>query len=260
MFVPRLPFPEISSSPSFQQRQEVIRQIRAAIKGSWDDVVKIYEAQRDVAHKAKITKMGYTALHIAVSDGEEDIVEKLVKTVSNVPGALEVKNNAGNTPLHIAAATGNIRMCRRIVGSIERGSQLVKIQNNDGETPLFMAALHGKKDTFLYLNSLVYLDENISSPYVRRTSDGNTILHCAIEGEYLDLAFQRIHLYKADLVNSVNEEGITPLHVLATKPSAFRSGCKLGPWRGIIYECKYGNSGIYWTRYASKPIRICSRD
>lgn len=184
MLVPRLPFPEISSSPSFQQRQEVIRKIRAAIRGSWDDVVTIYERQTDVAHKAKITKMGYTALHIAISDGKDDIVEKLVKTVSNVPGALEVKNNAGNTPLHIAAATGNIRMCMCIVESINTGSQLVEIRNNDGETPLFMAALYGKKDTFLYLNSLVYSNQNISRLFVRRTSDGNTILHCAIEGEY----------------------------------------------------------------------------
>lgn len=53
-----------------------------------------------------------------------------------------------------------------------------------------------------------------------------------------DLAFQIIKLY-TDLANSVNEQGISPLHLLAAKPSAFKSGSHLSPTDRIIYHCKY---------------------
>lgn len=53
-----------------------------------------------------------------------------------------------------------------------------------------------------------------------------------------DLAFQIICLYE-DLVNYVNEEGYSPLHLLASKPSAFKSGSHLRPFKRIIYYCKY---------------------
>lgn len=53
---------------------------------------------------------------------------------------------------------------------------------------------------------------------------------------YVDLAFQIIHLY-GELVNCVNDEGLPPLHLLASKPSAFRSGSRLGRIQTIIYHC-----------------------
>ena len=54
------------------------------------------------------------------------------------------------------------------------------------------------------------------------------------------LAFKIIEKYK-ELVDSVNENGHTPLHVLATKPAAFASGHyhDLGPFRRFVYDhCK----------------------
>ena len=54
-----------------------------------------------------------------------------------------------------------------------------------------------------------------------------------------DLASRIIHLYEEKLVNSFNEKGWTPLHLLASKPSAFGSGSHLGGWFKMIYYCKY---------------------
>lgn len=53
-----------------------------------------------------------------------------------------------------------------------------------------------------------------------------------------DLAFQIIDLY-GDLVNSVNEDGLTPLHLLANKPSVFKSGGRLGRFEALVYYGKY---------------------
>ncbi|KAK1558575.1 hypothetical protein Q3G72_004079 [Acer saccharum] len=83
-----------------------------------------------------------------------------------------------------------------------------------------MAASHGHKHAFLCLHSLCGPGKGYD--YSRR-NNGETILHCAISGDYFDLAFQIIHSYEK-LVNSVNERGFSPLHLLAAKPSAFRSG------------------------------------
>ena len=54
------------------------------------------------------------------------------------------------------------------------------------------------------------------------------------------LAFQIIKTYE-ELVHSVNEKGYSPLHVLATKPAAFKSGDRdLGRFRRFLYNyCKY---------------------
>ncbi|ONH93513.1 hypothetical protein PRUPE_8G235300 [Prunus persica] len=205
-----------------------------AMKSQWKEVVRTYRLNPE-AHKAKITRTGDTALHIAVSDRQEDHVEELVKLIS--PDKLERQNERGNTPLHFAASMGNLRMCACIA---ERHPLLVGAPNDDNETPLFLAALHGKKNAFLCLH-YIYIKspdrEQKRFNYCRR-KDGDTILHCAISGDYFDLAFQIIKLY-TDLANSVNEQGISPLHLLAAKPSAFKSGSHLSPTDRIIYHCIY---------------------
>lgn len=53
-----------------------------------------------------------------------------------------------------------------------------------------------------------------------------------------DLAFRIIHMYEK-LVNYVNDQGLSPLHILASKPSAFRSGSHIGGWYKLIYHSKY---------------------
>ena len=55
---------------------------------------------------------------------------------------------------------------------------------------------------------------------------------------HADLAFQIIHL-DPKLVNLVNERGISPLHCLASRHTAFKSGFHLRPYYNIIYHCKY---------------------
>ncbi|XAR61167.1 hypothetical protein NMG60_11034795 [Bertholletia excelsa] len=197
-----------------------------AMKSNWHEVKKIYSEHAEVRN-ARITRSGDTALHIAVSDGQEEVVKDLVELIPEEK-YLAVQNDEGNTPLHLAAAFGNVRMCTCIA---TRDPELIGIRNEEKETPFFVAALNGKKEAFLCLHTLCGSTKGYD--YCRR-SDGNSILHCAINGEYFDLAFQIIHLYK-DLVNFVNEEGLSPLHVLANKPSAFSSGTNLGWLDNIIY-------------------------
>ncbi|KAH7510490.1 hypothetical protein FEM48_ZijujUnG0123300 [Ziziphus jujuba var. spinosa] len=224
----------MQTSLSFQLENKKRDLFKLAMKGEWKQVVHIY-AVESKTHEVKITRSGDTALHVAVSDGQEDIVEQLLEIISregpvHAEKVLLTKNESGNTPLHIAASMGNVRMCSCI--AIVKPS-LIGAFNNDRETPFFLTALHGKKEAFLCLHQ--NCEPGQGSSYCRRMG-GKTILHCAIAGDYFYLAFQIIHLYK-ELVNSMNERGFTPLHVLASKPSAFKSGSNLGLWNSILYHC-----------------------
>ncbi|KAM1278869.1 hypothetical protein ACFX13_031821 [Malus domestica] len=205
-----------------------------AMRSKWKAVVRIYRLNKE-AHGAKITKSCDTALHVAVSDGQEEHVKELVNQITGKE--LEIQNERGNTPLHIAAWMGNETMCSFLANA---HPSLVTTFNVDNETPLFLAAVYGKKDAFLCMHRIYTptLDDPRKRYNYCRRNNGDTILHCAISGDYFDLAFQIIHLYE-DLVNSVNAQGFSPLHLLATKPSAFKSGSHLSRFQEIIYHCIY---------------------
>lgn len=143
------------------------------------------------------------------------------------------------------------------IASVEHS--LVGSRNHDGETPLFLAALHGNKDAFLCLHSFC----DCTTDHCRRSKDGQTILHCAIMGDFFELAVHIIKLYK-ELVNSVNVQGFTPLHLLATKPSAFKSGTHLGRWKMIVYHCIFVDEmridpKSFLRALPTKPLSICRR-
>ncbi|XP_034696403.1 uncharacterized protein LOC117922375 isoform X3 [Vitis riparia] len=209
-----------------------VKLFNCAMQSDWEGVVRICE-QHPSAHKAIIPASGETILYMAVSDEEEKIVEELVEQISKSElDALKIGNEEGDTPLHLAASIGNIKMCKCIT---DKDRKLVGFPNNKAETPLFLAALRGQKDAFLFLHGMCESSERAN--YCRR-DDGRNILHCVIDEEYFDLAFQIIHHY-GDLVDSVDENGLTPLHLLASKPTAFKSGTPLSWFERIIYHCVY---------------------
>ncbi|XP_058084578.1 uncharacterized protein LOC131232365 [Magnolia sinica] len=212
---------------------------RLAMESKWKEVLYMYKTYTQIQGE-KITSSEDTLLHIAVTDDKTYIVRALVNAVSENK-ILEMRNDMGNTPLHLAAATGKVEMCKCL---IEKHWQLIEIRNKEGETPLFVAALHGKNEAFLYL--LFQCPTGKQSEYWRR-SDGNSILHVAISGEYFGLAFEMMKKctkispekstnVSVDLANIRNERGQTPLHVLASNPSAFESGSHLRRLEKFIYH------------------------
>ena len=175
--------------------------INNTLAGKWQEVLDLYEKYKYSAILAKINTSGDTALHIAVSIAEEDIVEKLVLLIADIlESGLWIKNNDGNTPLHVAASTRKLRICILIA---DRAQISGDVRNNAGESPLFLAAFHGHKEIFLCLHKLLVesapnsntasnakpdTDTATINPFYRR-NDGETILHCAIRWEYFGKHF-----------------------------------------------------------------------
>ena len=181
-----------------------------AMSDGWDKVIEIY-TRNPVAHCAKITNSGDTALHIAVIGGKKKTVEQLVSLMSleEAAKALRVKNERGYTPLHLAAFVGNASLCDCLaskgysdeefrnssgneqdknnqnspekIGAEYEKCCILGERDKENETPLFLAAAMGKTDAFLCLHDHV-LPRYRKSYY--RGNKGDTILHVAISGEY----------------------------------------------------------------------------
>ncbi|XP_075653938.1 uncharacterized protein LOC142624297 [Castanea sativa] len=205
----------------------------------WRKVVNLYKEHGISAITSKINTTGDTAFHLAVSMAPQRIVEKLLEIMKSSESGLRVTNNEGNTPLHVAASSGKLETSILLA---KFDGFLGGVRNNRGESPLFSATYHGKKEIFLYLHHTLHPEtsRDIKDTSLYRRNDGDTILHSAISREYFDLAFEILRAVPS-LAYAENERGITPLHILASKPSVFRSSCliQLWDWRTIIYYCTW---------------------
>ncbi|KAL5077377.1 hypothetical protein RYX36_016361 [Vicia faba] len=213
------------------------------IEGKWEEVEKLYKSDAKFS-TIKINKSRGTALHVAVNDDNEEVVRNLVGSIISHKSekALECKNEKGDTALHLAASRGFKNICECIIGMNGERKYLIDIDNNNGESPLFLAALSWQKRTFVYLfnfkpsKSDCDVDGNYSYSKDLIRSNGDSILHCAIRREFFDLALIIIDKYP-DLIVIPNRHGFSPLKLLATRPSAFKSGCKMIWWKRILYHC-----------------------
>ncbi|XP_047983930.1 protein ACCELERATED CELL DEATH 6-like isoform X2 [Salvia hispanica] len=144
---------------------------------------------------------------------------------------LRMPDLRGDTPLHLAAAVGWEAICRQIASEDPR---LIEIRNSNGETPLFISAHHGSLKTFVALHDIYNHGKDKGDESLCRRKDGNTVLHSAISGEFFELAYFILEHYK-NLLNYVNVDGETPLHILARKPNLFKSSSQLRFYESIIY-------------------------
>lgn len=160
-------------------------------KGEWEKVVDLYKTKAWV-QRSVITSSKDTALHVAISDDREEVVEKLVRAIvdNHNKKALKMKNNRGETPLHRAATRKSVKMCQCIVEAGQSmGLDLLSITNKWGETPVFTAALHNRKPAFIFLHRAA-IETSLEDPdkpfkFLRRTGGaGDTALHSAIRREH----------------------------------------------------------------------------
>ncbi|KAI9108556.1 hypothetical protein K1719_020440 [Acacia pycnantha] len=242
-----------SSNPQIMSEQErdeqdqldpnIIRELYMhTFQGKWEEVENLYKT-KPVMWNAEITSSEDTALHMAINENKEDVVGKLVDIIiglrqdhgEKAKKALKKKNEVGDTPLHRAAARGSVKMCKRIVEAAKNmGENLLEITNKWGENPMFVAVLDNRKQAFIYFHDAS--DKVEDNELLTSAKLGDTVLHVAIRREHYDLAFHILKLCP-DLVVRCNEMGMTPLHILASKPSAFASGSDLYWWQSIIYYC-----------------------
>ncbi|THG13995.1 hypothetical protein TEA_022768 [Camellia sinensis var. sinensis] len=245
-------------------------------KKDWDRALQIYEScdlqEKEDLLRMKITRSGDTALHrllrmtlkdeekgnaaatflyikdsAATSQNKKEKAASLEKKKENfvtqlVEGLKFVQltyfaDDRKNTPLHLAATMENRQqICTKMASNQPDG---ISLRNEDGETPLFLAALYGSKDSFINLcNICCNNDPSLTKiyEYGTRSKEGSTVLHCAINEEYFDLALEIVHQFP-EFVHRVDRRGYSPLHLLATKSAAFKSSCPRTWLQDTLYHC-----------------------
>ena len=87
------------------------------LEGKWQEVEKLYKSDL-MFSTIEINKSRGTALHVAVNDGNEEVVKSLVNSIlsHNNSEALKCRNEKGDTPLHLAASRGFKDICECIIG------------------------------------------------------------------------------------------------------------------------------------------------
>ncbi|KAL7170532.1 hypothetical protein ACSBR2_035410 [Camellia fascicularis] len=164
-----------------------------------------------------IDARGNTLLHFLAMYGNLSAFQMLLGDGILTNEDLTIGNKKGDTALHEAAKFGQKKIVEVL---LEYERDLVMVSNNSEETPLFTAASCGKKDVF----DLLIKDGRIHSDhYVMARTDGSTVLHAAIMGEYFSLAMSILETFP-QLAHKYDSKGRTPLDLLATKPLSFNSG------------------------------------
>ena len=113
---------------------------------------------------------GFTCLHQAVDQDDEEMVSLLLKKGASVSAV----DGSSTTPLHLAALHGFLGLCRLLV---DAGAD-IHSGNSQGETPLDLAASAGKASViqFLFENGadLEHTSWNRWTPLHRSVRAGNT--------------------------------------------------------------------------------------
>ncbi|XP_031262299.1 uncharacterized protein LOC116120484 isoform X2 [Pistacia vera] len=189
-------------------------------------------------------KYGNTALHEAAAIGNVKAVKLLVehdkRLVDGNTEFLEDRNEEGETPMFKAAAYGRTKVVKFLAS--ESFEQLIKkTEYKITETG------EGKKEEYTKLKGIhrqiitriKAKPEPSKPPTPLETIEvhGASILHVAIQGEYFETALLLLKLDKG-LATLKGENGRTNLHLLATIPSAFKSGYRMATLISrVLYFC-----------------------
>ncbi|OVA01267.1 Ankyrin repeat [Macleaya cordata] len=183
---------------------------RAALRGEWEAITNFYRHRPTLTNDVPAT--GHTLLHMCAQCCRTDVMKDLLKVMpENVVEGREVD---------------------------------IKPERTRMETPIYRAAMYGHKEMLLFLYFAGRRTSTATSMDVRR-NDGSTILHAAVQGEFMRMgrllfglgralylfslfhakyvAMEILELYPY-LAWSRNEDRATASHVLALAPSSFKSG------------------------------------
>ncbi|KAI7739195.1 hypothetical protein M8C21_016170 [Ambrosia artemisiifolia] len=116
------------------------------IKGNWSKVKSVLKNDKGLATE-EISSDGSTILHIAVGNGHNDFVKKLLSYL-NDDQVLIKRDSDGSTALHVAAIVGNKDAADLLV---KKNKKLLRIRDSNGNEPLHKAYKNMHLDTIGYL-------------------------------------------------------------------------------------------------------------
>ncbi|XP_010892434.1 NF-kappa-B inhibitor epsilon [Esox lucius] len=123
---------------------------------------------------------GDTALHIAVVQGQEALVHRMIQLLEVARKDLDIYNNLRQTPLHLAVITHQPRLVETLLLA---GADPGALDRN-GQTAVHLCCEHGQQACL----SVILSHNFISSCLEVRNYEGLTPLHLAVQGRHKELA------------------------------------------------------------------------
>lgn len=114
---------------------------QAVRRGEVEEIKRLVAAKADVGAESKT---GFTALHIAVCDPENDSVPKAsIEALIKMKADINVTTEDGNTPLHCAAMRATCQDAKDALRALIKGKADLEAKNwGDGSASTGMTALH----------------------------------------------------------------------------------------------------------------------
>ncbi|XP_059631629.1 uncharacterized protein LOC132274379 isoform X2 [Cornus florida] len=116
---------------------------RALVKGDLGGMKAYLDVHPD-AISAKISTLGETPLHIAVSHCHAELVEELLGRMGRIVSSISsIIDEYGDTPLHIAARSASDTTITYAL--VQHSPSLMALGDADGQLPLTLAAIYYRK-------------------------------------------------------------------------------------------------------------------
>uniref|UniRef100_A0A4W5M945 BCL3 transcription coactivator n=1 Tax=Hucho hucho TaxID=62062 RepID=A0A4W5M945_9TELE len=156
----------------------------------------------DVALATRQDNDGDTALHIAVVQGQEAQIQRLILLLRLVHTDLDIYNNLRQTPLHLAVITHQAQL----VGVLLRAGADPGALDRNGQTAVHLCCEHGQQACL----SVVLSHPSILTCLEVRNYEGLTPLHLAVQGGHKELV--RMLLDAGADINAMDiKSGYSPL-------------------------------------------------
>ena len=180
---------------------------RILAKGTWNTDTLDHETKQ-------------TALHYVARHGKLQHIKLLLKYNANY----NAQDSSGNTPLHLSILYDHQNSSKEI---LKCDNLQINLANDDQKTPLHLAVEKGNIDI---VDKLL----NMRPDHNAVDSSGNTVLHLAAAGGYLDCC-ESILKHNADKINARNNDENTPLHLAIKNGNSniiaclqqYQTGCNL---------------------------------
>ena len=163
----------------------------------------------------------YTALHLAVHSGNEEIVEELLRNLPKDSEQFSVLINAkdmyGQTALHWAINTGNLKITKLLLNDMDSKDIVKYIEGGNNATALHLAAQSNNVKIVIELLEKLKSNPTQLQKFIYTTDIyGCTALHWAGNSEISELLINTvIEIDKSkilDFINTRNTDGCTALH------------------------------------------------
>ncbi|KAJ0905569.1 putative ankyrin repeat-containing domain, PGG domain, ankyrin repeat-containing domain superfamily [Helianthus annuus] len=147
--------PDVDPDVDPTETNEINRYIRwdlvgYATYGNWPLAERALKA--DISLATEAGEVGSTLLHIAVENGHNDFVKKLLPYIKNNDDLLKQRDSDRSTALHIAAKVGSTDVVDLLV---KRNKKLLLVKDINGKAPLHRAYESLHLDTIAYILKVI---------------------------------------------------------------------------------------------------------